>query len=164
MADVTPAEQNSVAFTININTLVDDWSTDTNTKSQSKCSLREAPQATVSGNPQCNQGCGAASIANFTDYDIVMPGGTYLLTRNEQLPNITKKIVIDGKGAVTIDGNGKSNRAEGIFIVGSGELILSKLKLWAAQSRPCNRTTPIPLPCHPLIPSLARPAISPLQC
>ncbi|MCB9113975.1 MAG: beta-propeller fold lactonase family protein [Caldilineaceae bacterium] len=128
-AAVMPAEQHSAGFTITVNTLVDEWSTDTNTQAKSKCSLREALQATVSGNPQGNQGCGAASIGNFTEYDIVLPGGTYLLTRNEQLPNITKKIVIDGKGAVTIDGNGKGNRAEGIFIVGGGELILSKLKL-----------------------------------
>ncbi len=71
-----PAEQHNAASSIVVNTLVDEWSTDTNTKAQSKCA-REALQATVSGNPQGNQGCGAASVANFTEYNIVLPGGTY---------------------------------------------------------------------------------------
>ncbi len=117
------------SFTINVNTLVDEWSTAYQYKASSKCSLREALQATVSGNPQGNQGCGAVSVANFSEYTINMLPGTYLLSNPDQLPNITKKISINGNGALTIDGNGKNNRAEGIFIVGGGELILQKLKL-----------------------------------
>jgi CSLREA domain-containing protein len=119
----------SAGFTIKVNTLVDEWSTDTNTKAQSQCSLREALQATVTSNPQGNQGCGSASIANFDEYSLNLMPGTYLLTRNEQLPNITKKIVIDGKNTVTINGGGNNGRSDGIFIVASGQLQLIKLKL-----------------------------------
>jgi len=120
-------------YVIKVNTLVDEWSTDTNTKASSKCSLREALQATITNNPEGNQGCGAPSIANFEEYTIDLLPGTYLLTRKEQLPNITKKIVIDGKKAVTIDGGSKSGRLDGIFIVASGELNLIKLKLQYGQ-------------------------------
>lgn len=121
--------QTNVAYSINVTTLVDEWSTDTNTKAQSKCSLREALQATVSGNPQGNQGCGSPAIANFDEYYIIPLPGTYLLSLPDQLPNITKKITIEGKKSVTIDGNSKSNRAEGIFIVGGGQLNLSEMTL-----------------------------------
>lgn len=121
-----------IGFTIKVTTLADEWSIDTNTAPQSKCSLREALQAAMN-NSLGNQGCGAASISNFESYTLDLPGGTYLLTYKDQLPNISKKIAIDGKGAVTIDGGSKSGRTDGIFIVVSGQLELKKLKLQYGQ-------------------------------
>ncbi|MGL4648695.1 MAG: right-handed parallel beta-helix repeat-containing protein, partial [Caldilineaceae bacterium] len=130
---VRPAETNA-GFSININTLSDEWSTDAN-KATSKCSLREALQATVTGNPNGNQGCGAASIGNFAAYDFKFLPGTYLLTRPEDLPDIggNKKITMDGKGAVTIDGGAKQGRKLGIFQVFDAELYLIKMTLQNAE-------------------------------
>lgn len=126
-----PATPNA-GFTISVNTFADEWSTDTATQAQSKCSLREALQATGSASLG-NQGCGAPSISNFSDYTINMPAGTYVLTRPEQMPNTGKNIFIDGKGGVTIDGGSKSGRIDGIFIVAAGDFILNKLKLQYGQ-------------------------------
>jgi CSLREA domain-containing protein len=122
------AELTETSFTIKVNTFADEWSTDPATAPSSKCSLREALQATGS-NSLGNQGCGAPSISNFESYSIDMPGGTYTLTRDEDMPNTGKKIVIDGKGAVTINGNSQAGRQRGIFIVAAGEFILIKMKL-----------------------------------
>jgi CSLREA domain-containing protein len=118
----------SVAVTIYVTTLHDEWDTDPSTAPKSKCSLREALQATVS-NINGNQGCGHPSISNADEFTIYLLPGTYLLTRNEQLPNNTKKVIIDGNHSVTIDGGGKNGRQEGIFITGGGALELSRLKL-----------------------------------
>jgi len=128
---IQPAMPNA-GFTINVNTFADEWSTDTATQAQSKCSLREALQATGSGSLG-NQGCGAPSISNFSDYTINMPAGTYVLTRKEQMPNTGKNIFIDGKGGVTIDGGSKSGRTDGIFIVAAGDFVLNKMKLQYGQ-------------------------------
>src|SRR5262245_33237730 len=120
--EVTPAAASLVNAKIKVNTLTDEWDTDPATKAKTKCSLREALQATVPGNPQENQGCGKYpdDTPSFT-FELIP--GTYVLTRPDQLPNMMKKITIDGKGkdVVKIDGGGQSGvgRKEGIFIVGS---------------------------------------------
>jgi CSLREA domain-containing protein len=120
-------DQTNVGFTIKVNTLTDEWDIDPNTKHKTKCSLREALQATINSNVQGNQGCGAPS--NFSEYRIDMNPGTYLLTRPEELPHIMVNVVIDGKKSVTIDGNGGS-RDKGIFTVASsGSLILENITL-----------------------------------
>jgi CSLREA domain-containing protein len=122
------AELAQAGFTIKVNTFADEWSLDTATAPSSKCSLREALQATGSSS-NGNQGCGAPSISNFDSYTIDMPGGTYVLTYDDDLPHVSKKIFIDGKNAVTINGGGQNGRQRGIFIMGSGELILKNMKL-----------------------------------
>ncbi len=114
------------AITINVTTPADQWDTDPATAPSSKCSLREALQATGS-NALGNQGCGTIN-PNAPSFIINLPPGTYLLTRQEELPNTNKKIYINGNNAVTIDGN-KGSRAYGIFIVAGGELILEELTL-----------------------------------
>ncbi|MEM7032172.1 MAG: beta-propeller fold lactonase family protein [Chloroflexota bacterium] len=120
----------SASFTIQVNTLEDEWSTDNATKAQSKCSLREALQATRQNSPQGNQGCGSTSIGSFDSFAFELIPGTYLLTRSEQLPNVTKEISIDGSHSVTINGGGNQGRRTGIFIVGSGGVLnLRRLKL-----------------------------------
>jgi CSLREA domain-containing protein len=118
----------SASVTIYVTTLVDEWDTNPSTAPKSKCSLREALQATVS-NINGNQGCGNPAISNADEFTLYLLPGTYLLTRNEQLPNNTKKVIIDGRNSVVIDGGGKNGRQEGIFITGGGALELSKLKL-----------------------------------
>jgi CSLREA domain-containing protein len=116
----TPDSIDLVNAKIKVNTLKDEWSTDTATKAKSDCSLREALQATMINNPQGNQGCGI--YPNDTkEFTLILPGGTYVLTHPDQLPNVVRKITIDGKESVTIDGGFMTNqRREGIFIVGSG--------------------------------------------
>lgn len=132
--------QPNVAFTIKINTLDDEWSVESDPakRAATKCSLREALQATVQGNPNGNQGCGAASIGNFTEYNFDMIPGTYVLKLGtkptdtvDELPNVGNgdKITIDGKGVVTIDGGGKLGRKTGIFRVVGGEMVLKKITL-----------------------------------
>ena len=132
-------DQPNAGFTINVNTLVDEWSTepDLQQRAKAKCSLREALQATVTSNPEGNQGCGAPSIANFSEYTFDMLPGTYLLTLGkavndpvDQLPAVMKKIFIDGKKSITINGGGQQGRRYGIFYVGSGgELSLKDINL-----------------------------------
>jgi CSLREA domain-containing protein len=123
---IAPAQTN-VGFTFKVNTFTDEWDTDTNTKHKTKCSLREALQATFNSNVQGNQGCGSPGA--FDEYRIEMNAGTYLLTRPEELPHVNVKVVIDGKKSVTIDGN-TASRDKGIFTVGSeGLLILENITL-----------------------------------
>ena len=49
------------SFNFTINTSVDEWSTDPANKASSMCSLREALQATVTGNPQVSRSHRSAS-------------------------------------------------------------------------------------------------------
>ncbi|MFV9502967.1 MAG: beta-propeller fold lactonase family protein [Oscillochloridaceae bacterium umkhey_bin13] len=129
LAPAIPARA-QVTLTLTVNTLVDEWSTGPNA-AQSKCSLREALQATVTNSPLGNQGCGPVGTGGFSSYRFDMKPGTYLLTLPDQLPNVLtgKRIRIDGNNAVKIDGNRSAARFEGIFIVGGGELILERLTL-----------------------------------
>jgi DNA-binding beta-propeller fold protein YncE len=120
--------QAQAEVTLTVNTLSDEWSTGANA-AQSKCSLREALQATITNSPPGNQGCGPVGTGNFSTYTISLMPGTYVLTRPDELPNITKKIRINGNNSVKIDGNRSAGRFTGIFIVGGGELILEQLKL-----------------------------------
>src|SRR3712207_680423 len=98
-AERSGVEQSTVhvAFNIKVNTLVDEWSVDPDPakNASSDCSLREAIQATVTGNPLGNQGCGPTSVGNFDEYTFKMQGGTHLLSRPEELPDVSKRITID---------------------------------------------------------------------
>lgn len=116
------------SVTLTVNTLIDEWSTGADA-AKTKCSLREALQATIANSPPGNQGCGPVGTGNFASYTLNLMPGTYLLTRSDELPNITKKIRIDGGNSVKIDGNRSAGRFTGIFIVGGGELIIERLKL-----------------------------------
>jgi CSLREA domain-containing protein len=127
VAPAAPARAQS-PVTLTVNTLTDEWSTGANA-AQTKCSLREALQATVTNSPAGNQGCGPVGTGNFASYTFAMMPGTYVLTLADELPNVTKKIRIDGNNGVKIDGNRNAARFTGIFTVGGGELILEELKL-----------------------------------
>lgn len=116
VAAAASPDQPNVGFTIKVNTLVDEWDTDPNQAPKTKCSLREALQATVQTPTPTNQGCGKLP-PGFTDFTLDLIPGTYLLTKNMEMPHVTVTTRINGKNAVTIDGGGKQGRNLGIFTV-----------------------------------------------
>lgn len=110
------ASEAHVTFNVQTTTLADEWDTNPNTSKNTKCSLREALQMTVTGaNPLGNQGCGNKPNG-VTKVVVNLQGGTYLLTRAEPLPTMQGNVEVLAQGAVTIDGNGNA-RSEGILIV-----------------------------------------------
>ena len=114
--------------TLTVTTFADEWNDDVPASASTKCSLREALQAAYSGG---NRGCGASNPAATVVKIQFFASGTYVLTRDDDLPNIGpgRTINIDAWGVEIDGGRDAAARYRGIFKVVNGTLNLKNLVL-----------------------------------
>jgi 6-phosphogluconolactonase (cycloisomerase 2 family) len=125
--------EDATASTVDIGVTVpaDQWDSGPNAPS-SGCSLREA--LARAGNEQGgDRGCGPASTAGTANINI--PPGTYVLTVEDQMPNIGSGLTVNISGpsanppALVIDGGSQQSRHWGIFHIVGGRLNLKYVTL-----------------------------------